>query len=169
MIKLRAEVGGKDHKIAIQRVDENVSALIDGRHYDLRVQDVGDGEYLLSQGHSVYNCRVETVHHQRNDLEVTIQGNRYQIRLIDPKRLRSSQTGADHDRGSAQIVAPMAGKVVRVLVEVGAHVGAGAGVVVVEAMKMQNEMKSPKDGIVVELKTKAGATVNAGDVLAVVE
>jgi biotin carboxyl carrier protein len=169
LIKLRAEIGGKDHEIAIQRVDENVSALIDGRHYDLRVKDVGDGEYLLSQGHSVFNCRAETVHHQPNDLEVTVQGNSYQIKLIDPKRLRSSQTGADHDRGSAQIVAPMPGKVVRVLVEVGAQVGAGAGLVVVEAMKMQNEMKSPKAGTVIELKTTAGSTVNAGDVLAVVE
>lgn len=169
MIKFRAEVSGKQHEIAIQRFDEKLSALIDGRHYDLHVQDVGNGEYLLTQGYSVYNCKVETVHDQPNDLEVSLHGNRYNIKLIDPKRLRSSQTGADHDRGSAQILAPMPGKVVRVLVEAGAHVQAGAGIVVVEAMKMQNEMKSPKSGIVVELKTAAGATVNAGDVLAVVE
>jgi biotin carboxyl carrier protein len=169
LIKLRAEAGGKDHEIAIQRGDGNVSALIDGRQYDLHVQEPGDGEYLLTQGHSVYNCRVETAHNQPNELEVSIQGNSYKIKLIDPKRLRSSQSGADHDRGSAQIVAPMPGKVVRVLVEAGAEVEAGAGIVVVEAMKMQNEMKSPKTGIVVELKTAAGATVNAGDVLAVVE
>ena len=167
MIKLRAEAAGKNHEIAIQRVDDNVSALIDERHYDLRVQDLGDDEYLLTQGHSVYNCRVDTT--QPNELEVSIGGSSYKIKLIDPKRLRSSQSGADHDRGSAQIVAPMPGKVVKVLVEPGAHVEAGAGIVVVEAMKMQNEMKSPKGGIVIELKTAAGATVNAGDVLAVVE
>ncbi len=169
MIKLKAEVAGKDHEIAIQRVDENVSAVIDGRHYDLHLEDMGDGQYLLSQGHLVYNCRVETTHNQPNEMEVNTHGSSYRIKLIDPKRLRSSQTGADHDRGSAQILAPMPGKVVRVLVEAGAHVEAGAGIVVVEAMKMQNEMKSPKAGIVLELKTKAGATVNAGDVLAVVE
>jgi len=169
LIKLRGEAGGKGHEIAIQRVDENVSALIDGRHYDLHVQDLGDGEYLLTQGYSVHNCRVETTHNQPIELEVNIHGSSYKIRLIDPKRLRNSQSGADHDRGSAQIVAPMPGKVVRVLVEAGAHVQAGTGIVVVEAMKMQNEMKSPKGGVVVELKTAAGATVNAGDVLAVVE
>jgi len=63
----------------------------------------------------------------------------------------------------------MPGKVVRVQTETGATVEKGAGVVVVEAMKMQNEMKSPRDGVVVSIKVKPGDTVNAGDVLAVVE
>ena len=63
----------------------------------------------------------------------------------------------------------MPGKVVRVLVERGQEVEAGAGLVVVEAMKMQNELKSPKAGTVVELRAAPGATVNAGDVLVVIE
>jgi biotin carboxyl carrier protein len=58
---------------------------------------------------------------------------------------------------------------VRILVAVGDQVEAGAGIVVVEAMKMQNEMKSPKAGTVVALNIKTGATVNGGDVLAIVE
>ena len=63
----------------------------------------------------------------------------------------------------------MPGKVVRVQTESGATVQKGAGVIVVEAMKMQNEMKSPRDGVVVSIKVKPGDTVNAGDVLAVIE
>ena len=63
----------------------------------------------------------------------------------------------------------MPGKVVRVQIEKGASVEKGAGVVVVEAMKMQNEMKSPRDGVVVSINVKPGDTVNAGDVLAVIE
>jgi biotin carboxyl carrier protein len=63
----------------------------------------------------------------------------------------------------------MPGKIVRVLVEVGAQVETGTGIVVVEAMKMQNEMKSPKAGVVVSINAETGATVNAGDVLAVIE
>jgi biotin carboxyl carrier protein len=63
----------------------------------------------------------------------------------------------------------MPGKVVRVHMEAGAAVAKGAGVVVVEAMKMQNEMKSPRDGVVVSIKVRPGDTVNAGDVLAVIE
>jgi biotin carboxyl carrier protein len=63
----------------------------------------------------------------------------------------------------------MPGKVVRVQIEAGETVEKGAGVVVVEAMKMQNEMKSPRAGVVVSVNVKAGDTVNAGDVLAVIE
>ncbi|HEY0384866.1 MAG TPA: biotin/lipoyl-containing protein, partial [Pyrinomonadaceae bacterium] len=79
-----------------------------------------------------------------------------------------AQLGA-HADGSLEIVAPMPGKVVRVLVEAGAQVEAGAGLVIVEAMKMQNEMKSPRAGTVTALHVKTGATVNAGEVLAVIE
>ena len=169
LIKLKAEVAGNHYEIAIQRVDARVSVHIDGRDYELRAQDAGAGQYVLIDGHSVYDCSVETIHNQGNHLEVSIRGASYTINLTDPKRLRSAYTAAHHDHESAQIVAPMPGKVVRVLVEPGSEVEAGAGIVVVEAMKMQNEMKSPKSGTVVELRVSAGATVNAGDVLAVIE
>ena len=71
--------------------------------------------------------------------------------------------------GKKKIVAPMPGKVVRVLVKEGAEVEAGQGVVVVEAMKMQNELKSPKQGTVQKVIAVEGANVNAGDVLLIVE
>jgi len=70
---------------------------------------------------------------------------------------------------AAQIVAPMPGKIVRVLIEQGASVEAGDSLIVVEAMKMQNEMKAPRAGVIAKLNAQAGATVNAGDVLAVIE
>jgi biotin carboxyl carrier protein len=63
----------------------------------------------------------------------------------------------------------MAGKVVRVLVAEKDQVDAGQGVVVVEAMKMQNEIKSPKKGVIQKVLVAPGCTVNSGDVLAVVE
>jgi biotin carboxyl carrier protein len=63
----------------------------------------------------------------------------------------------------------MPGKVVRVLLKEESPVEAGQGVVVVEAMKMQNEIKSPKKGVVRKIVASEGAAVNAGDVLAVVE
>jgi biotin carboxyl carrier protein len=68
-----------------------------------------------------------------------------------------------------KIVAPMPGKVVRVLAREGDEVEAGAGVAVVEAMKMQNEIKSPKKGSIQKILVREGAAVNAGDVLAIVE
>ncbi len=71
--------------------------------------------------------------------------------------------------GRQQIVAPMPGKVVRVLVKAGDKVEAGQGLLVVEAMKMQNEIRSPKSGVIERLQVKEGQPVNAGEVLAWVE
>jgi biotin carboxyl carrier protein len=68
-----------------------------------------------------------------------------------------------------KIVAPMPGKVVRILAREGTEVQAGQGIIVVEAMKMQNELKSPKQGVVQKIEVTEGATVNAGDVLVIVE
>jgi biotin carboxyl carrier protein len=69
----------------------------------------------------------------------------------------------------AEIKTAMPGKVVRVLVEVGAQVAKGDGIIVVEAMKMQNELRSPKDGTVKDIRGSEGATVNPGEVLAIIE
>jgi biotin carboxyl carrier protein len=77
--------------------------------------------------------------------------------------------GAEAGGGRVQIKASMPGKVVRVMVEAGALVETGDALVVVEAMKMQNELKSPKSGTVIEVRAETGATVNAGDVLVIVE
>jgi biotin carboxyl carrier protein len=73
------------------------------------------------------------------------------------------------NQGRQEVAAPMPGKIVRVLVNPGENVEEGQGLVVVEAMKMQNEMKSPKAGRVAEVRTSAEATVAAGDVLVVIE
>lgn len=169
MIKLQAEVSGQHHEITLQRRSQSVTAEIDGRKYKLEIRELGPDEYQLIDGHSVYDCRVENNQDERNRLEVYLRGRSHAITLTDPKRIRSGQSGTDHYKGLAEIVAPMPGKVVRVMIEVGAQVEAGTGILVVEAMKMQNEMKSPKAGVVVSIAAEPGATVNAGDVLAVVE
>jgi biotin carboxyl carrier protein len=102
-------------------------------------------------------------------VEVIVGTTPYLITLTDPKRLSSAASASVHGDDAVRIVAPMPGKVVRVLVEVGSQVEAGAGVIVIEAMKMQNELKSPKAGTVIALNVQSGATVNGGDVLAVIE
>lgn len=169
MIKLKAEVAGKDHQISIQRREAVVLAEVDGRRYKLKLRDLGNSEYLLIDGNTVYNCRVENSHNHPDNVEVSLRGVSYPVKLTDPKRLRSAQSGVEHDKGIARIVAPMPGKVVRLLVEAGTEVEAGAGILVVEAMKMQNEMKAPKAGHVISIHAQVGSTVNAGDVLAVIE
>ena len=168
-MKFKAHLSDKEHEIIMDLGDGTVSASVDGRSYELQVRELSGDEYLLLHGTAVFRCRVEPKGDSRQSFEVFLRGRSSDIKVIDPKRLRSGQASAAHDSGSAEVVSPMRGKIVRVLVEQGSQVEAGDGIVIVEAMKMQNEMKSPKAGVVVSITAVAGATVSAGDVLAVIE
>lgn len=151
-MKLKAIIGEHAEDVVLELDGRRVSARIGPRSYDLEVREIEFGSYLLYFAGKVREFRV-------NDT----------IRIIDPRRLRSGHNSSGHHHGVAQIVAPMPGKVVRVEVEAGTAVEKGAGVIVVEAMKMQNEMKAPRAGKLVSVNVKPGDTVNAGDVLAVLE
>ena len=167
-MKLKAEFAGTEYDLVLQSDGETVSGTVDGRHYEFALRESGR-EYLFLQGTLVHNCRIENRSNQPEAYVVHVGARSYRILVTDPKRLRSGQSTGAHHHGAAEIIASMPGKVVRVMVEVGNHVEAGAGIVVVEAMKMQNEMKTPKAGTLVKLNAEIGATVNAGDVLAVIE
>ena len=167
-MKLNAELAGSHHELSIRREGSEVFADIDGRRYELELRELDSGASLLIDNHLVFECRMSPST-SSGLFEVNVGTQNYAIRISDPKRLRRAQSASTHDYSIAEIVAPMPGKVVRVLVEVGAQVAAGDGIVVVEAMKMQNEMKSPKPGKVIALRAEIGTTVNAGEVLAVIE
>ena len=119
------------------------SVLMDGRSYEARVEERPGG------------------------LVVVIDGYRFEIEVRDPRRWSRKSGGAGAE-GAQSIAAPMPGKVVRVLVAPGDAVEAGQGLVVVEAMKMQNEMKASRAGRVMSVAVKEGATVAAGEVLATI-
>ena len=114
--------------------------------------------------------RQQEVHLDRDGdtFTMTIRGRTQQITVEDP-RAWNPQSAARNNAGVARVASPMPGKVVRVLVQVGDTVDEGAGLAVVEAMKMQNELKSPLAGIVTQVHAVEGATVNANQVLVLVE
>jgi biotin carboxyl carrier protein len=120
------------------------SILLDGRSYEPRVEVTATG------------------------LVVVIDGFRFEVDVRDPRRFSRQQSGRGGD-GLQTLSSPMPGKVVRVLVAPGDAVEAGQGVVVVEAMKMQNEMKATRAGRVLTVSVKEGATVTAGEVLLTIE
>jgi len=171
-MKLRTQLAGSDHEVSLDLHDSDAgvtAADVDGRQYEVEIRELTGGQYLLVVGSRVYRTRIENRGDTTGEFQVSFRAQAYDITVVDPRRLRNAQTGAALDAGIAQIISPMPGKVVRVLVEAGAEVAAGDGIVVVEAMKMQNEMKSPKAGTVVSINADAGTTVSAGDVLAVIE
>lgn len=103
------------------------------------------------------------------ELHMIVGSSRYACEINDPRSLRTRRAAAAGAEGPQKISAPMPGKVVRIVAPQGSDVEAGKGVIVVEAMKMQNELKSPKSGKVQKILVAEGATVNAGDTLAIIE
>jgi len=120
---------------------------------------------LLIDGKSYEIKRERTA----TDLHLWVGPVRYAAELHDPRSLRGRKSTGTDDHGPRKLLAQMPGKVVRVLVAEKTEVEAGQGILVVEAMKMQNELKSPKKGTVLKILAAEGAAVNAGDVLAIVE
>ena len=124
----------------------SVSVILNGAAFEIHIAPALDG-----------TCKLQVGPHE------------FQAEVRDPRAWRGRNQGALEAEGCQQIIAPMPGKVIRLLVKVGDEVEAGQGLVVVEAMKMQNEIRSPKKGKVERLQAKEGQPVNAGDILAWVE
>ncbi|SPE42508.1 Biotin/lipoyl attachment domain-containing protein [Candidatus Sulfopaludibacter sp. SbA3] len=138
--------------------------LDEGPLRDADVEVPEPGVYsVLMDGHS-YEARVEET---PGGLVVVIDGFRFEMSVHDPRRFSRKSSGRGGE-GVQTVAAPMPGKVVRVLVAPGDAVEAGQGIVVVEAMKMQNEMKASRAGRVLTVSVKEGATVSAGDTLATI-
>jgi biotin carboxyl carrier protein len=130
---------------AVEIAPNTLSILLDGASFEINVTPFPGGKLKLQTGSREFIAEV-----------------------IDPRAWSGRRHGSVEAEGRQQIVAPMPGKVVRLLVREGDRVEAGQGLLVVEAMKMQNEIRSPKNGAVERVLAKEGQPVNAGDVLCVV-
>lgn len=125
---------------------------------------LGDGAYSILIGGRSIEVRVEE---SPADLRVISGGREFAASISDPRKFRRG-AGQLSAEGRQNVNAPMPGKVVRLLVKLGETVKVGQGLFVIEAMKMQNEIRSPKSGIVERLLVLEGQPVNSGDTLAVV-
>jgi biotin carboxyl carrier protein len=123
--------------------------------------EVEPGVYSVIEGLNVWEVRVATN-------EIIIRGHRFHFEIDDPRQWKRSVHRADA-QGRVSITAAMPGKIVRLLVAAGDFVTAGQGILVVEAMKMQNELKAPRDGRVTSIEARENDSVNAGAVLATIE
>jgi biotin carboxyl carrier protein len=158
-------IDGKNYRLDLNRADGRWSCRLDGREVEVDAVLARPDVLSLRVANKAYEIRSERV---ANELYLWVGSARFAVEARDPRSLRG-RTRAGDDHGTRKIVAPMPGKVVRLLVREGDEVETGAGVVVVEAMKMQNEIKSPKKGTVKKVLVSEGAAVNAGDVLVIVE
>lgn len=139
---------------------------IDGRRLETDVRRLGPQRYSViveGQQHTVVVNRSAP-----GSYEAHVAGAAIKIEIRDPRRL-SSHLAESATRGPQAVRAPMPGKVLSVRVQVGDEVSDDEGLLVVEAMKMQNELRAPHAGRVTAVKVSAGDSVSAGDTLVVVE
>lgn len=168
-MKLIANILDKEIEVKLEKTDSKVIAWLDGREYELEASEPESSIYLLKHENRIFEIFVSPIEGELENLSTKLDGDEFEIKLVDPKRLRGTGAQAGSADGILELRTAMPGKVVKVLVEEGTQVEQGVGVVIVEAMKMQNEMKTTKDGVVKEIRFGEGETVNAGDVLAVIE
>jgi biotin carboxyl carrier protein len=158
-------INGRNCRLELSRENSRWSCRVDGRAVEVDAVLVRPDVLSLRVANRAYEVKWESV---AGESYVWVGSERFAAQIRDPRSLHGRSRTAD-DQGPKKLTAPMPGKVVRVLVTQGATVEAGAGVLVVEAMKMQNEIKSPKKGTIQRIMVGEGAAVNSGDVLAIVE
>jgi biotin carboxyl carrier protein len=165
-MKLEIEIANKIVSVAWEQNNGLIKATIDGTSYELTLMSPTPNVYTLLLNNQVYELAIEAnPSTSTNQVKVGDQ-------VISTKVVDRRQRGKKSDSiasGTQAISAPMPGRVVQVLKNVGDEVKSGEGVIVVEAMKMQNELSSPKNGVVIAIKAKPGQTVVSGEVLAIIE
>jgi biotin carboxyl carrier protein len=140
--QLEVEIDGRRIPVEFQRIDE--------RFYSILIENRSIGVGILRRGKKV---------------EVFIDGNLYEFEAISE---RERQSGSALISGVQEIKSPMPSRVVKVLKEADEEVEEGEGVIVIEAMKMESELKSPIDGRIKEIRVKEGTAVEGGTVLVVI-
>ena len=171
---IEVEVNGQSHRVTVERVDmasdlyrvswDGVTRVVDARQLDETTLSL----VMVEGGSASHQVRCVPTTRQ-GEFEVHVAGGVVRT-LVDTSHGRFSSAG-DHGSaadGEQEVTAPMPGKVVRVLVQPGEHVEARQGVIVIEAMKMENELRSPRAGRVKKISAEIGMLVQAGRVLVVI-
>jgi biotin carboxyl carrier protein len=170
-VTYEVEVNGRSRRVEVERASGGYVVTVDGRRHVVDVTPInGALSLILGDGRS-FEVSVAEQPQSSGQVNVHVNG-RVVTATVGTSRAawgHRGQEGSATGAGPQRVSAPMPGKVVKLLVKPGDKVVSRQGVVVVEAMKMENELRSPKDGIVADIKVAEGALVEAGAVLVVIE
>jgi biotin carboxyl carrier protein len=165
-VQLASSSGEKKHVIELERDAAGWHVTLDGRPVAVDAVEIAPNTLsILLAGQSF---EISVTPSPDGKLKLQNGSQEFTAEVIDPRAWSGRRHSNVEAEGRQQIVAPMPGKVVRLLLKAGDHVEDGQGLLVVEAMKMQNEIRSPKSGTVERVLVKEGQPVNAGEVLCVV-
>lgn len=163
-VQLESLSGTRNHTVDLECAGDQWRIILNGEPVDADVVEIAPNTLsILLRGES-HEIRVS----RSSDGLLTIQTGlrEFTAEVTDQRSWRGRRLGHVEVQGRQQIAAPMAGKVIRLLVKAGEKVEVGQGLLVVEAMKMQNEIRSTKSGTVERLLAQEGQPVNAGETLA---
>jgi len=160
-------IDGTAHKVEIEKGESTWKCRVDDQDYEIDASLTARDVLSVLVGGKAYEAKRE--YSLAGETHVIIGSERFAAEVRDPRSLRSRKAAAGVGEGPQKVAAPMPGKVVRILVQVGSEVEAGQGIMVVEAMKMQNEIKSPKKGVVQKIAVVEGGSVTSGDTLAIID
>ncbi len=162
-----ATIDEKEVKVTVQETGvHQYKVTIDGREHVVDAQEIRGGLWSVLIGESSLEVDVDG---KDDAYEVLIEGDCYKFSLVSEQKRAVMRAGGKGAAGKAMVTSPMPGKVVKILVEQGEEVQADQGVVVVEAMKMENELKSAVAGKVKEIFVEEGQVVESGAKLLLVE
>jgi len=162
------EIAGRAHSVDLVCVGGRMRYVLDGQTVEADAVEVEPGIYSILMDGISFEVHVELLAGPGGGLRVVAGRREFSADIRDPRQWQRKRGATAEAEGRQQVVAPMPGKIVRVLVEAGEAVEVKQGLLVVEAMKMQNEIRSPKSGTVERLLVTEGQTVNAGEILAIV-
>lgn len=166
-VNLAAGDIASSRSVELVRDGERWIVRVDGELVSVDVTEVSQDIFSVLLNGQSHEIRV--VRGPAGRLYLLAGGAEFTAEIADPRAWRGRRQSHMEAEGRQPIVAPMPGKVIRILAGAGERVEAGQGILVVEAMKMQNEVRSPKSGVVERLAVAEGQAVNAGDVLAWVD
>jgi biotin carboxyl carrier protein len=163
-----AKLGERTYTVEVEEVEKSIYRVsVDGSEFLLDGKKTGRTNYSLIVDNRSFEVDIDV---SEDDYRVLVDGRNYHIHLLDERRMRLGGLQAGIElQGRQRVSVPMPGKVIAVLVSEGDKVERGQGLVIVEAMKMENEVRSPINGEVKEVKVKAGDSLEAGATLLVVE
>lgn len=165
--KFVANVHNEEVEFFIEKLDGGkLKVTHDDKEFLLDTQKIGDSHYLALSQNQVFHIGLTR---QKDNWQAHLEGEVLNFTLEDEKSLLRKRLVGSVGAGGGEIVCPMPGKIVKFLVEEGQSVKTGDPVVIVEAMKMENEFKAGIDGTVKEIKAAAGESVESGAVLVVIE
>ena len=164
------DLGQKQCSVSVESDGSSYTLEVDGAPLELDARQLGEGEFHLLSDNTSHNVLVEG---SGAKMVIHLDGVAVPVRLLDERqaaRLAATESGASRGAdGSVAVKAPMPGQVVKRLVEEGDTVSSGQGVIVVEAMKMENELRSPVDGVIKKILVDEGTNVEAGEDLVLIE